>query len=100
MSSVSIPVRKPKTVIKKAPRYGVVFYNNDKTTMDQVLYLLITVFSYTEKLGLDKMMEIHEKGNSIVYIGTKEMCDMKNERTKDLRSVIGEKNLVHKVEVI
>lgn len=100
MTITSRPVRKPKVVIKKAPKYGVVFFNNDRTNMDQVIYLLVEIFRYTERDAVTKMLEIHENDRSIVYTGSREACSMKNEHVKSARQVIHEENLLHKVELI
>jgi ATP-dependent Clp protease adapter protein ClpS len=99
-NSVATPTRKPKFEIKKAPKYGVVFYNNSTTNMDQVIFLLMEVFNYKTNEAVEKTLEIHEKDASVVYTGSKESCNMKNEQVKVLRSSMHEKDLIHKVELI
>ena len=98
--SITTPIRKPKFKIKKAPRYGVVFFNNDVTGMDQVIYLLTQVFNYTNEDARSKMFEIHDNDKSFVFTGSKEACDMKNDYVKSARKTIMEENLEHKVEKI
>lgn len=92
--------KKGKIVIKMAPRYCNIFYNNEKTTMEQVLYLLINVFQYKEEDAYAKMMEIHTTGKSNVFVGSKEICEFKKEQTDMERARIAENNLIHTVEIV
>jgi ATP-dependent Clp protease adapter protein ClpS len=98
--SMEMTVTKKKVKIKKAPKYSVVFFNNDVTTFDTVMYLLCKVFNYTTKDAHDKTIEIHENDRCSVYVNSKEVCEMKNKQVEEERAQLMDKHLKHIVEKI
>ncbi len=54
--------------VQKIPPYKVIFLNDDITTMDFVVHVLITVFKKDHQTAFLLMMETHQKGSAVVDI--------------------------------
>ncbi|HCW04029.1 MAG TPA: ATP-dependent Clp protease adaptor ClpS [Clostridium sp.] len=61
-------VEKSKIKVKKPKHYKVIMHNDDYTTMEFVVYILIEVFNKSLKDANRIMMEVHEKGRGIAGI--------------------------------
>jgi len=70
-------LEKKQLKLKRPPKYSIVFHNNNFTPFQLVVTLLMKVFNYTEQLGIDKATEIHTNGKSVVFINSKEICELK-----------------------
>jgi ATP-dependent Clp protease adaptor protein ClpS len=68
-ADVSLDVRQ-EVIIRKPDMYAVIMYNDDITTMDFVVEVLIKVFGKPAQEAAQIMMDIHEegKGTAGVYI--------------------------------
>lgn len=51
---------KPQTTPKEPVLYAVIMYNDNYTTMDFVVDVLLTVFDYSMDKAVTVMMQIHE----------------------------------------
>lgn len=85
--------------IRKPKKFCNIFYNNDKTPFDVVIYILINVFNYTPHNAVEKAKEIHQNGESNIFISTKATCETKKKLVDYERSKVGERFLVHSVEL-
>ena len=65
--------------IKRPNMWRVIFHNDDKTTMQFVIFLLIKVFHKSEKEAVDITLEVHEKGQSIAGVYPHEIAEQKME---------------------
>src|SRR5262245_35270211 len=76
------PVVEPETenVTKTIPPYHVILENDDHHTMDFVVDVLRKVFGYELPRAFQLMMHAHEKGESIVWTGPKEVAELKVEQ--------------------
>lgn len=54
--------------------YKVIFHNDDFTTMQFVVELLVTVFFKTEREATAIMLEVHEQGRGVVGIYSYDMA--------------------------
>ena len=61
-------VNKEKVKVKKPRQYKVVMHNDDFTTMEFVVDILITVFKKDINLSNKIMMDVHKVGRGIVGI--------------------------------
>lgn len=59
------------------PLFHVVMYNDNFTTMDFVVFVLVRVFTYGTDKAMALMMEVHHKGWAIVATLPKEIGEMK-----------------------
>jgi len=60
---------KIKTDLKPPTKYSVIYFNDDKTSMDFVVVSLVDVFGYGLDTAMNITMQIHEKGSGSVKSG-------------------------------
>ncbi len=58
------------TSFELPPERKVVFYNDDFTTMDFVVDILISVFNKSHEEAENIMLQVHENGSSVVGVYT------------------------------
>lgn len=83
--------------LKLPPKYCVVFYNNERTSYDQVMFLLTNAFNMSMDKAIEVTKAIDGSDRGVVHVNTKEVCDMKNELVEKLRDYIQETHLKHEV---
>lgn len=74
-------VEKPKT--KRPRRYHVVFHNDDYTTMEFVVHVLMKFFHQSETEATQVMLQIHHKGYGIVGVFTRDVAETKVKQVTD-----------------
>ena len=57
--------------------WRVIFHNDDKTTMDFVIFLLVKVFHKGPEEAMHLTMEVHSEGAAIVGVYTHEIAESK-----------------------
>lgn len=65
------------TKLKAPNKYNVIMINDDVTPMDFVIQVLVIVFNKTQEQAKDIMLEVHEKGRSIVGTYSYEVAEQK-----------------------
>jgi ATP-dependent Clp protease adaptor protein ClpS len=73
----TLPAEETDTRTKQQPPYAVVLHNDDVNTMDFVILVLRKVFGYTVPKCVELMLEAHEKGRSVVWVGPLEVAELK-----------------------
>jgi ATP-dependent Clp protease adaptor protein ClpS len=73
----TLPDEATETRTKRQPPYAVVLHNDDINTMDFVIIVLRKVFGYTVPKCVELMLEAHEKGRSVVWVGPLEVAELK-----------------------
>lgn len=72
---------KPKIAIRTnvapPPEYRVIFVNDNKTTVDFVVDILITLFNYEEEGAKAITLKIHDEGAAVVAIMPYELAEQK-----------------------
>lgn len=66
---------------KKPPMYKVLFHNDDYTTMEFVVSVLMTIFHHSEASSFKIMMHIHTNGIGVAGVYTKEVAETKVAQT-------------------
>jgi ATP-dependent Clp protease adaptor protein ClpS len=69
-----------KERLKKPPLYVVLLVNDDYTPMDFVVHVLEKFFNKNEDEAKHIMLEVHEKGEGICGIFTREVAETKAAR--------------------
>lgn len=69
-----------KQKLKKPPLYAVLLMNDDYTPMDFVVHVLLKFFHKTEEEATRIMLEVHEKGQGVCGIFTREIAETKAAR--------------------
>lgn len=68
METNVITKQKNEVKIKKPKNYKVIMYNDDYTTMEFVINVLVVVFNKTIMEAEKIMLDVHEKGKGIAGI--------------------------------
>lgn len=69
--------------IRKARPYNVVFHNDDYTTMEFVIHVLMKFFSKGDAEATQIMLEVHHRGFGVVGVFTRDVAETKAERVVD-----------------
>jgi ATP-dependent Clp protease adaptor protein ClpS len=62
---------------ERQPPYAVILHNDDINGMPWVVLVLRKVFGYTVERCVELMIEAHEKGRSVVWVGAMEVAELK-----------------------
>jgi ATP-dependent Clp protease adaptor protein ClpS len=73
----TIVVDKEETKIKQPCLYYCVFINDDYTSADFVVHVLIKNFGMSVATAVDVMLDVHERGKGIAGIYTKDVAETK-----------------------
>lgn len=65
------------TLTQEPPLYAIIMHNDDYTTMEFVVEVLLHVFDYGIEEAVMTMMQIHETGQARVAVFPKEIAEMK-----------------------
>jgi len=68
---------KVKTIITEPKRYKVIFLNDDKTPIEFVIELLMSIFRHTEETAKDITLKVHNEGSAVVGIYSFEIAEQK-----------------------
>jgi ATP-dependent Clp protease adaptor protein ClpS len=73
-----------KTKLERPPLYKVFLHNDDFTTMEFVVFILLTVFNHSENEAIRLMLNVHRQGIGLAGIYTYEVAEMKVEKVTSL----------------
>lgn len=73
-----------KQKVKKPPMYKVLLHNDDYTTMEFVILVLVTIFGKGWEEAQRIMMAVHQQGIGIAGVYTYEIAESKVNKTIDL----------------
>jgi len=78
-------IEKPDTTSKSkkryCPRYKVIMHNDNTTTMDFVVAILMAVFNKSEQEAVETMLEIHHNERAIAGLYALEHAELKRDQT-------------------
>src|SRR5688572_18675042 len=85
-TSTTTPVRKTDVEedVEKAPPWRVVLHNDDVTTMDFVVWLLVTLFAKPQEEAVALMLEVHRTGAATVTVCPQERAELYVEQVQSL----------------
>ena len=69
---------------KKPSLYKVLLHNDDYTTMEFVVMLLMTVFHHDQQESHRIMMHVHQKGIGVAGVYPREVAEMKVQKSQAL----------------
>ena len=96
-SSSLVELEEPK--LKKHSLYRVILLNDDFTTMEFVIYVIQTFFSYDKEKATQIMLAVHTKGKGVCGIYTKEVAETKSNQINNFAKQ-NEHHLVSDIEPI
>ncbi|MFN7946956.1 MAG: ATP-dependent Clp protease adapter ClpS [Blastocatellia bacterium] len=73
-----------KQKLQKPPLYKVLLHNDDYTTMDFVIFVLVSVFHKSETDAFRIMMAVHQQGIGVAGVFTYEIAEAKVEKVHSL----------------
>ena len=73
-----------KQKLQKPPLYKVLLHNDDYTTMDFVILVLVSVFHKSEADAFRIMMAVHQQGIGVAGVYTYEIAEAKVEKVHSL----------------
>ncbi|MCC6574749.1 MAG: ATP-dependent Clp protease adaptor ClpS [Planctomycetes bacterium] len=83
-STAPLPTKLPKVTNKEktrlAPLWKVLFHNDDKTTMDFVVGVLMKFFGHDIDKAMQIMLEVHNTGIGLAGTYPKEIAELKMEQ--------------------
>ena len=80
---------KIKKVIAEPKKYKIIFLNDDKTPIEFVIELLISIFRHTQETAKDITLAVHNDGSAVVGIYTFEIAEQKTIETTQVCSQHG-----------
>ena len=63
--------------VEEPPMYKVLLHNDDYTTMEFVVEILMLVFSKSPEVAVDIMLDVHRKGVGVCGVYTYEVSETK-----------------------
>ena len=86
MAPTTTPVRRTeeRQDVERAPPWRVVLHNDDVTTMDFVVWLLVTLFAKAQADAVALMLEIHRTGAATVVVCSQERAELYVEQVHSL----------------
>ena len=73
-----IEKKKVRNSVPKEPsKYKVIVFNDDQTSVEFVIAMLITVFNYSQEYALKLTLEIHNAGSAVAGVYTYEVAEQK-----------------------
>lgn len=76
--------KKEETETKEPPRYKVIFFNDDFTTMEFVVRILESIFNKSPAEATQIMLRIHKSGRGVAGIYSREVAETKVYQTEAL----------------
>ncbi len=73
-----------KQKLQKPPLYKVLLHNDDFTTMDFVVFILVQVFHKSEEEAIQIMLAVHHQGVGIAGVYTHEVAETKVNQVHNL----------------
>lgn len=77
-------VTKNKIDFSELKKWRVIFHNDDKTTVDFVIGVLMEIFNYSNVSATEITMKIHDEGKSTVGVYTYEIAQQKASDTLEV----------------
>lgn len=68
---------------KQPRKYNVVFHNDDYTTMEFVVHVLMKFFHMSETEATQVMLQVHHRGYGVVGIFTRDVAESKATQVMD-----------------
>jgi ATP-dependent Clp protease adaptor protein ClpS len=75
---------KQKEQLKKPPLYRVLFHNDNYTTMEFVVWVLLSVFHKSESDAVSIMLNVHRNGAGVAGVYTREVAETKVNKVHQL----------------
>ena len=78
-----------QTERKILPPYHVILLNDDFHSMQFVVAVIQKVFGYNQERSVKLMLKVHEQERAIVWTGSKEVAELKQDQVQTFRESKG-----------
>lgn len=85
--SVAVEVGRPR--LKEPPRYAVILHNDDYTTMEFVVEVLVRFFRRTQEEALEITLKVHHQGRGSAGIYGHQIAETKAAQVEEYARVSG-----------
>ena len=75
---------RPKEKLKKPALYKVLFHNDDYTTMEFVVWVLMSVFHHDEATATGIMLHVHKLGVGVAGVYTRDVAETRAAKVEAL----------------
>ena len=82
--SEELAVAKSREKLDKPPLFKVLLHNDNYTTMEFVVFALVSIFNKTEDEAFRIMLNVHNEGIGVAGVYTFEIAETKAQKTMDL----------------
>ncbi len=72
-----VAIKEAEPQVAPPPKYAVLLHNDDYTTMDFVIEVLMQFFKKNKKEAYEITMKVHSEGKGLAGIYSKEIAEMK-----------------------
>jgi ATP-dependent Clp protease adaptor protein ClpS len=83
--TTTLPKQKPATHVdeksKRAPMWKVLLHNDEKTTMEFVVWLLMRFYGHDIDKAKAIMLEVHNTGQGLAGVYPQEVAELKKDQT-------------------
>lgn len=77
-------IEEVETKVRKLPPYNLILLNDDDHTVEYVVALCQAVCGHTREKGLRIAEEVHVTGRSIIFTGSLELAELKQEQVHSM----------------
>ena len=81
MGASTSTIQKTRVKVKEPKRYKVIMHNDDFTTMEFVIFVLMNIFNKNEMEANDLMLKVHKGGSAMVGTYSYDIARSKVEET-------------------
>ena len=85
----TIIITKTRTHVRPPSLFNVVMFNDDYTTMEFVVMVLMDVFDYDKDTAIQRMLEIHHSVKRVVGTYVKSVAEYKVQQCNELKIQYG-----------
>lgn len=91
MAGPQAPAKEPDVVtdVRVSPPWRVILHDDDVTTMDFVVHLLVTLFGKPQPEAVDLMLLVHHTGSATVTVCPQERAELYVEQVRSLARARG-----------
>lgn len=75
---------KPKSKVRKPQLFHVILYNDDYTTMEFVVFVLVSVFYRSETDAVQIMLHVHKNGVGVAGVYPREIAETRVKQVESL----------------
>lgn len=80
---------KIEQIVKEPSKFNVIFHNDDRTPMEFVVELLMSIFKHTQHTAEELTLKIHNEGSATVGVYSYEIAESKGVEATTLSRASG-----------